>query len=107
FAAHIDDAGKVWLVQFQAIAHDLDGSSAAAYDDAASTIAGLVHITASLTDRDGDTVSAVSQSAVSLQFQDDFPVAQAGGTHTLAEGTIDAGILTFIPGADGATITQV
>ena len=72
FKVYVDGNGFVWIAQYQAIAHDLDGSSAAAFDDIATVTADL-HVKATLTDSDGDSVSAVSGVALQVQFQDDGP----------------------------------
>ncbi|WP_043230393.1 T1SS-143 repeat domain-containing protein, partial [Bosea sp. LC85] len=111
FAAYIDDSGKLWLTQFEAIAHGVDGSTPATHDDAASVIAGLVYITATVTDADNDSVSAVSQTPIKLTFQDDGPNAVNDAGQTVAEdaaGTIGGNLLTNdTQGADGATLTHV
>ena len=74
FKVYVDGNGFVWIAQYQAIAHDVDGSSQAAFDDIATVTADL-HIKATLTDFDGDSTSAVSGVALKIQFQDDGPVA--------------------------------
>lgn len=125
FAAYADPDGHLWLVQFQAIAHDLDGNTAAAYDDIAFVTLGLVHVTANLTDADGDTAAVVSETPIKLSFQDDGPLAvndidSANGATLTATGNVitgadiainpDANITDGVAdkiGTDGAKITQV
>ncbi|PLP58342.1 hypothetical protein CYK37_15670, partial [Mesorhizobium loti] len=74
FAAYVDDAGKLWLVQFEAIHNPVAGSTAADYDDAVTAL-GNIHVTANVTDADGDVASAVSGTPIKLTFQDDGPQA--------------------------------
>jgi T1SS-143 domain-containing protein len=75
FAAYADPDGHLWLVQFQAIANDLAGNTPAAYDDIAFVALNLIHVTANLTDADGDTTPRVSETPIKLSFQDDGPLA--------------------------------
>ncbi|MBB5055174.1 T1SS-143 domain-containing protein [Afipia massiliensis] len=125
FAAYADPTGQLWLVQFQAIAHDVDGNTAAAYDDIAFVATNLIHVTANLTDADGDTVAAVSETPIKLSFQDDGPLAvndidSANGAALTATGNVitsvdiavspDSNVTDGVAdkiGTDGAKITQV
>ena len=124
FKVYVDGNGFVWIAQYQAIAHDVDGSSQAAFDDIATVTADL-HIEATLTDFDGDSTSAVSGVALKIQFQDDGPVAvndvdSVNGAALTATGNVitgtdiaigfDANITDGIAdtkGTDGAKITEV
>ncbi|MBX3521835.1 MAG: tandem-95 repeat protein [Xanthobacteraceae bacterium] len=117
FALYLDPAtGQLWVSQFAAIAHDSGGASAAAHDDVASIFAGLVNVTAVVTDGDGDTAFAVSNAALEINFQDDGPVAGYAERLTLQEDrdtsgvfvtkSID-GVMTFVAGTDGAKITAL
>lgn len=71
FALYLDGTGHLWVAQFEAIAHDLDGSTPAAYDDIASLAQGLLHVSAIATDGDSDSVAATSSASLSVNFQDD------------------------------------
>ncbi|WP_291865952.1 DUF5801 repeats-in-toxin domain-containing protein [Bradyrhizobium sp.] len=108
FALYLDGAGKLWTAQFQPIAHDVDGSSAAAHDDTVSITSGLVHVTGTITDADNDQAFAVSPAGLNIRFQDDGPVATAEASQNVAEGaTTPVGQLDFAQGADGATVTHI
>lgn len=110
FAAYIDELGQVWLVQFEAIAHNIDGATSAAHDDAISVLADI-RVVLSLTDADGDTVSAWSNTPLKLTFQDDGPKAY-DNADAVAEGlgnTADGNVLTDatadVLGTDGGAVT--
>ena len=124
FKVYVDGNGFVWIAQYQPIAHDVDGSSQAAFDDIATVTADL-HIKATLTDFDGDFTSAVSGVALKIQFQDDGPVAvndvdSVNGAALTATGNVITGTDIAVgfdanstdgnadtKGTDGAKITQV
>ena len=123
FKVYVDGNGFVWIAQYQAIAHDVDGSSQAAFDDIA-TVAADLHIKATLTDFDGNSTSAVSGVALKIQFQDDGPVAvndvnSVNGAALTATGNVITGTDIAVgfdanstdgnadtKGTDGAKITQ-
>uniref|UniRef100_UPI001184DF33 DUF5801 repeats-in-toxin domain-containing protein n=1 Tax=Mesorhizobium amorphae TaxID=71433 RepID=UPI001184DF33 len=106
FAAYVDDAGKLWLVQFQAIHNPVAGSTAADYDDAVSVI-GNIHVQANVTDADGDVASAVSGTPIRLTFQDDGPHAINDIDTVLgADMTATGNVLTGIDIAAGDANTD-
>ncbi|WP_244550347.1 DUF5801 repeats-in-toxin domain-containing protein, partial [Bradyrhizobium sp. cf659] len=108
FALYLDTDGHLWVAQFAAIAHNVDGSTPAAYDDEVSITNGLVYISATATDGDGDTAHAVSPAGLHINFQDDGPHAFAEGSQNVLEGAAPVtGQLDFDPGADGATVTEI
>ncbi|MBR0952921.1 DUF5801 repeats-in-toxin domain-containing protein, partial [Bradyrhizobium canariense] len=108
FALYVDTDGHLWVAQFAAIAHNVDGSTPAAYDDEVSIANGLVYISATATDGDGDTAHAVSPAGLHINFQDDGPHAVAEASQDVLEGSAPViGQLDFDPGADGATVTQI
>ncbi|MBR0858140.1 DUF5801 repeats-in-toxin domain-containing protein, partial [Bradyrhizobium liaoningense] len=108
FALYVGTDGHLWVAQFAAIAHNLDGSTPAAYDDEVSITNGLVYISATATDGDGDTAHAVSPAGLHINFQDDGPHAFAEASQNVPEGAAPVtGQLDFDPGADGATVTQI
>lgn len=72
FKVYVDHDGHVWIAQYQPIYNPIAGSDAAAFDDIV-TVATDLHIKATLTDSDGDSVSAVSGVSLKVQFQDDGP----------------------------------
>ena len=87
FALYIDDGGQLWVAQFLAIAHDVDGSSAAAYDDIVSITNGLVYVTATITDADNDQAYAVSPAGLKISFQDDGPAAVSDTNWTVEDSS--------------------
>ncbi|WP_245284459.1 DUF5801 repeats-in-toxin domain-containing protein, partial [Bradyrhizobium sp. WSM2254] len=108
FALYVDTDGHLWVAQFAAIAHNVDGSTPAAYDDEVSITNGLVYISATATDGDGDTAHAVSPAGLHINFQDDGPHAFAEAPQNVLEGSAPVtGQLDFDPGADGATVTEI
>jgi VCBS repeat-containing protein len=94
FKVYVDPTGIVWIAQYLPIAHDLDGAGAAAFDDIASITADL-RIKASLTDFDGDTVTAVSDVALAVSFQDDGLTTVEDEDEVTEDG----------PAADGNVVT--
>jgi hypothetical protein len=108
FALYLDGNGQLWTAQFQPIAHNVDGSSAAAHDDIVSITSGLVYVTGTITDADDDQAFAVSSAGLNIRFQDDGPVAFNVATDAVPEGSpAISGVLTFDGGSDGATITHI
>ncbi|MFZ5734794.1 MAG: DUF5801 repeats-in-toxin domain-containing protein, partial [Pseudomonadota bacterium] len=89
FKVYVDADGFVWIAQFAPIAHNLDGSGAAALDDIAQVTAAL-YITGSLTDFDGDTITATSPVALRVEFQDDGPVAVDDTDFVTEDGPLSA-----------------
>ncbi|MER9035636.1 VCBS domain-containing protein, partial [Mesorhizobium sp. M0924] len=101
FKVYVDPTGAVWIGQYQPIAHNVDGSSTAAFDDIA-TVAADLHVKATITDFDGDTSTAVSHVALSIEFQDDGPVAVNDQDSVTEDGplTADGNVITGVGGAD-------
>ncbi|WP_432288653.1 tandem-95 repeat protein (plasmid) [Aminobacter sp. BA135] len=101
FKVYVDGDGAVWIAQYKPIAHAIDGSSAAAFDDIA-TIAAELHVKATITDFDGDSTSAVSDVALAIDFQDDGPVAHNDQNSVTEDGPVSASgnVVTDAPGAD-------
>ena len=56
-----------------------------------------------VTDSDGSTGNA----SLDIRVVDDVPTASAEPNENVAEGATVTGTLDFVPGADGATVTQV
>ena len=107
FKVYVGPDGIVWIAQYKPIAHDVDGSSAAAFDDIA-TIAADLRVKATITDYDGDSSSAVSDVALRIEFQDDGPTATAEASQNVPEGGAPiTGTLDFVAGADGASVTHI
>ena len=69
FSVTVDAAGVVTLDQVRALTHP----NAANADDAVSLAAGALVLTATATDRDGDTASAPLQIGGAFTFKDDGP----------------------------------
>ncbi len=103
FTVTVDAAGTVTLDQQRAIVHDDPADPVETAPDAAETLAsaGLVTLTASVTDGDGDTASARLNIGQALLFEDDGPTitAIADDDNTTAQ-TSDAAL----PGSDAASL---
>ncbi|TPM37595.1 VCBS domain-containing protein, partial [Mesorhizobium sp. B2-3-4] len=106
FKVYVDPTGAVWIGQYQPIAHGVAGGSAAAFDDIA-TVAADLHVKATITDFDGDSSTAVSHVALSIEFQDDGPVAVDDQDSVTEDGplTADGNVVTGTGGSD-ANITD-
>ncbi|TPJ32950.1 VCBS domain-containing protein, partial [Mesorhizobium sp. B2-6-5] len=106
FKVYVDPTGAVWIGQYQPIAHSIDGGSAAAFDDIA-TVAADLHVKATITDFDGDSTTAVSHVALSVEFQDDGPAAVNDQDSVTEDGptTADGNVVTGTGGSD-ANITD-
>ncbi|MGD9481525.1 DUF5801 repeats-in-toxin domain-containing protein, partial [Shinella sp. G-2] len=111
FALHIDSDGRVSVAQYKAIEHPNTSSSNDFVD-----LGDLVKAVVTVKDYDGDTDTKSISIGKAIQFYDDGPVAQDGGTRDLvedakADGSFIAsqvtGNLPFTAGADGATVTAV
>ncbi|MER9654703.1 VCBS domain-containing protein, partial [Mesorhizobium sp. M0152] len=101
FKVYVDPTGAVWIGQYQPIAHSTDGASTAAFDDIATITADL-HVQATITDFDGDSSTAVSKVALSIEFQDDGPLAIDDHDSVTEDGplTADGNVITGVGGAD-------
>ncbi len=96
FKVYVDHDGHVWIAQYQPIYNPVAGSDAAAYDDIATVTADL-HIKGTLTDSDGDSVSAVSGVSLQVQFQDDGPTLTVTAPNSLTNSLFFDG---FTPNGD-------
>ncbi len=106
FAAYVDSAGKLWLVQLEAIAHNVDGADGNAFDDAISVTADI-RVALSVTDFDGDTTTTASATKIKLTFQDDGPSVESA-VNTATEGShIVEGQIVFDAGHDGGGLTHI
>ncbi|RVA21706.1 hypothetical protein EN933_39930, partial [Mesorhizobium sp. M7A.F.Ca.US.001.01.1.1] len=99
FKVYVDPTGAVWIGQYQPIAHNIDGASAAAFDDIA-TVAADLHVKATITDFDGDSSTVVSDVALSIEFQDDGPLAVNDQDFVTEDGplTADGNVVTGVGG---------
>ncbi|HEY6661952.1 MAG TPA: DUF5801 repeats-in-toxin domain-containing protein [Sphingomicrobium sp.] len=113
FTVSIDSSGVVTLDQIRALQHPNPANP----DDSVTLSAdNLVTITATITDRDGDSQSATANIGQNLNFEDDGPTISLSGSEpsltvdetvlaTNATGSF-AGAFTSAFGADGAgTVT--
>ena len=103
FTVTVDAAGRVTLDQQRAIVHDDPSDAVEAAPGAAETLAsaGLVTLTASVTDGDGDTASATLNIGQTLLFEDDGPAITATAADDgSAAQTSDAAL----PGSDAASL---
>jgi T1SS-143 domain-containing protein len=104
FKVMVDANGFVWIGQYQAIGHTVDGTSALTHDDIA-TISAALHISATLTDFDGDAVTRTSPIALKVQFQDDGPVVQADTNSMLEDGgPVTGNVITGTAGVGADTV---
>jgi VCBS repeat-containing protein len=114
FTLTVDPAnGNVTLDQQRAVSHGVDGGPGTAHDDPASLVAGAISLTATATDRDGDSAAQTIAIGDRLVFEDDGPTL-AAATPTAGDLTVDetllgtddtasfAGLFTPTYGADGA-----
>ena len=99
FRIDLDPAtGMIGLTQDRAITHDdpldpvEDGASAA------TLAAGLIVLTATITDGDGDTASATAEIGGAFAFEDDGPTALAGSQTATVD---DEGLSGGIPAGPG------
>ncbi|MDG4882627.1 DUF5801 repeats-in-toxin domain-containing protein [Mesorhizobium sp. WSM4884] len=110
FTVSIASDGKLTVVQNVALEHLVDGSTAAAYNDALS-LAGKIAVTATVTDADGDSASTGAiDVGGAVTFLDDGPTAVSPDYAVLANGAgnpvtfaldVDHSLSTNY-GADGA-----
>ncbi|MCF7717050.1 VWA domain-containing protein, partial [Aeromonas jandaei] len=78
FSVLIDSSGKVTVTQYAALEHGVDGSSASDHDDSVSlAAAAAIKVVQTVTDRDGDSTTAISASGLDIAFKDDGPSASA------------------------------
>ncbi|MEW6576501.1 MAG: DUF5801 repeats-in-toxin domain-containing protein [Pseudomonadota bacterium] len=105
--------GELTLDQQRAVSHNVDGGPGAAHDDPISLAAGAISLTATATDRDGDSAGATVQIGGNIVFEDDGPTLAAGaatnGALTVDETALAtdatasfASLFTPTYGADGA-----
>ena len=102
FTVKINGDGTLTVTQFEPLEHTIDGSSAAAHDDAL-TLSGKIAASVTITDFDGDSVGGLAQIGGSIIFKDDGPkVGEQVTAVTVDEDDID---LIFSDGSspsDGA-----
>ncbi|WP_260392946.1 retention module-containing protein, partial [Aeromonas jandaei] len=114
FTVSVDSAGVVTLEQLRAVVHAEAGGPGIAHDDSQGLqAANLITLTATVTDKDGDTNTATADIGGALTFKDDGPSLSASAADANAlivdetalgtTATADFASL-FIPsyGADGA-----
>ena len=94
---------EITVTQNETLEHLTDGSTPADHNDALD-INGLISVVQTITDGDGDTDSATSESALEITFLDDGPdaVAQTGATASAELDETD--FATGTPGEDSAVI---
>ncbi|MES0810626.1 DUF5801 repeats-in-toxin domain-containing protein [Roseibium sp. SCPC15] len=107
FAIHIDLRGRVSIVQYQSLKHD-DTSTSDEHID----LAGKISAVLTVTDADGDAVSADVAIGADVTFDDDGPDAFRRGSNVRLDeagdlNTLISGQLQFDGGADGATVTGI
>ncbi|AOO81287.1 hypothetical protein BHK69_13180 [Bosea vaviloviae] len=98
FTVTVDAAGQVTLDQIRALSHP----DATNPNDPVSLAAGLVTLTATITDRDNDSTTATAQIGAALQFLDDGPTARPDTDSVTEDGPLvaDGNVLTGLGGAD-------
>ncbi|TGT67591.1 hypothetical protein EN802_28950, partial [bacterium M00.F.Ca.ET.159.01.1.1] len=117
FTVSVAADGKMTVVQNVALEHLVDGSTAAAYNDALN-LAGKIAVTATVTDADGDTASTGAiDVGGAVTFLDDGPSisnAVVGSSVTLDEtnngpttdGVLNPAIMTATSAAAIVTLTS-
>jgi hypothetical protein len=109
FTLVINGNGTLTLTETAALEHNVDGNTAAAYNDTLN-LAGLVNATITLTDFDGDTASASQAIGGQITFFDDG-VLVAPDVGTVPAGSslaITGNVLSNdYRGADGSAITAI
>ncbi|WP_252353620.1 retention module-containing protein [Aeromonas jandaei] len=76
FTVSVDSAGVVTLEQLRAVVHAEAGGPGIAHDDSQGLqAANLITLTATVTDKDGDTNTATADIGGALTFKDDGPKA--------------------------------
>ncbi|WP_252271335.1 retention module-containing protein [Pseudomonas subflava] len=96
FRLSVDGNGVVKLDQLRAIEHD---PNTTADQEASLANANMVQLTATMTDRDGDSDSATVNLGHAISFKDDGPSV----TSNLAVRLDDDALANGIPGGPGAT----
>ena len=104
FVLSVDDAGLVTLDQRAAVRHDPDTGP----DQAVSIAAGLITLTGTATDGDGDSASHTLQIGATLVFEDDAPLAVADNAGVIPEDApfVYNVLANDTQGADGATLVS-
>lgn len=106
FKVLVTTTGEIWIGQYLPIQHPTGGTTAAAFDEIAELSARL-HLSATVTDQDGDAATALSDIGIRVTFQDDGPLAVAD-SNNIAEGdtSISGNVVTGSDtlGADGAAV---
>jgi len=103
FAFTIDHGtGEVSMAQYRAVDHGDEEASPGAHDEVATMLSGKLSVTLTVTDKDGDTVSASKDISGSITFDDDGPKANCD-VDCVTEGETD-GKLNY---ASGNVVTGV
>lgn len=114
FTVHVDSAGQVTFTEFRAVHEGTADSTStpatvADSSEASTTMAAdLITLSATATDKDGDTSAAASANIGNLfQFQDDGPSLNGVDSITVgfAAGSSNSDAFTAPDGADGAKVT--
>ena len=106
FTVSVNTAGQVTLTQLRSVEHDVDGSTAAAYDDAMTlSAANLITLTATATDRDGDQDSHTINIGQKLSFLDDGPTIGTGTA--LADVIVDEDMGAMLVFKNGVVAVRV
>ncbi|WP_236662293.1 retention module-containing protein [Aeromonas jandaei] len=105
FSVLIDSSGKVTVTQYAALEHGVDGSSTSDHDDSVSlAAAAAIKVVQSVTDRDGDSTTATSESGLNITFKDDGPSLASIESITVNNqaGATNGNIFGLDFGADGS-----
>ena len=76
-------------------------------DDTVTMLAGRLGITVTATDADNDQATGHVDVSAQISFADDGPSASNEASQNVAEGATVTGVLDFVQGADGATVTAI
>ncbi|MFM5173807.1 DUF5801 repeats-in-toxin domain-containing protein [Aeromonas veronii] len=108
FSVLMDGNGKVTVTQYAALEHGVDGSSASDHDDSVSlAAAAAIKVVQTVTDRDGDSMTATSASGLNIAFKDDGPSAVADTITSGTNGTVNLVLVLDSSGSIGDTNMQV
>ncbi len=100
FTISVNGLGDVTLTQIRAIEHTVTTN----HDELSGGMtAGVLTLTETLKDGDGDTISASVDLGSVIKFEDDGPMINAGDSLFVENsvGDIDVGLIGYVAGADG------
>ena len=104
FTVSVNASGVVTLDQIRAVTHDVDGGPGAAHDDPKTlSAANLITLTATITDKDGDTNTATANIGGALTFEDDGLQANPDTIISGAAGTVNLVLVLDSSGSIGDT----